>query len=108
GGVPAKIQAHHPIKGGKGQGQAKDRKPGKGYFAHPNGAARIAIAVLGDRKAAQEKRHATQKNKIENGAQKEERPVQVLSFTIEHRILAGWDIHPLKKMMAQEKDRNGK
>src|SRR5262249_41435309 len=90
GGVPAKVQAHHPIKGGKGQGQAKDRKPGKGYFAHPNGAAWIAIAVLGDRKAAQEKGHATQKDKIENSAQKEERPVKVQSFAVERGILTGW------------------
>src|SRR5205814_8360499 len=108
GGVPAIVQAHHPVEGGKAQRQTKNRQPGKGYLTHPNRAARIAIAILGHGKAAQEKCDPSEENEIKKGTEKEERPVQILSFAVERCVLARRDIHPLKKMMAEHQNRDHK
>src|SRR5207248_751349 len=108
GGVPAIVQAHHPVEGGKAQRETKNRQPGKGDLTHPNRAARIAIAILSDRKAAQEKCDSSEENEIKKGTEKEERPVQILSFAVERCVLARRDIHPLKKIMAEQQNRDDK
>src|SRR5207248_69579 len=73
-----------------------------------NGEARIAIMILSHRKAAQKKCDASEENEIKKGTEKEKRPVQILTFAIEHWILAWRDIHPLKEMMAEQQNRDRK
>ena len=69
---------------------------------------RIAVAILGHGKAAQEKCDSSKEDEIKQGTESEERPVQILTFAIKHWILARRDIHPLKKMMAEQQNRDRK
>ena len=86
GGEPVIVQAHQPIEGGKGEAKRENREADKCDFAHPDSAARIAVAVLGDRKTAQKEGSASEK---EEKARKKERPVQIRTFGVEHGVRPG-------------------
>src|SRR5207248_11155406 len=95
-------------EGGEAKSITKDRQADEGELAHPDGAARITVAVLRHREAAQQKCQAAEENKIKCGAKNEGGPVEILAFQIKRMILPGRDIRPGKKLGTQEQNRNGK